>query len=144
MIYPAKEYKQALGNVVLTENQRAAAHTWLAEREATGKAEQQRRRAFWADKLKRSMADAVNACQLAEAIASAVQTGRMNPTEAMGQLRQLGSVVDDSEKALPEVQGQIEMVNEADPLDIADELLERFPAFGDRMQPPPPLPLAAE
>lgn len=140
----ARQYKAQLADAILSDNQRAAAKRWLFDCEARGTEYLRGIRKFSADKLARASADAVNASQVAEAIASEVQSGAMDPVEGMQELRRLAAIVEEAQTVLPDVQADLERVNAMEPLEAFDQLMERFPPMEARIPLPPELPRAQQ
>lgn len=132
-------YEALLDQQPMSPAARRAAEAWLAERKRQGEGLIENRRTFAADQLKDSLARSVNAANLSEAIADAVEAGRLEPGEALRQLRDLGDVIQRSEAVVPEVQAQVAAANAADPFAELESLLSRFPAMAERV-PAPPMP----
>jgi hypothetical protein len=129
--------KEALPNLLLHPESRRANEAWLAKAEEMGKQRIVSRRTFWANKLKDSLAVAVNAAKLADEIAERVSTGRLDPAQGIQHLRELKAEASRAEQTLPQVQEQVAIANNADPLTEFDTLMETFPALASRFPAPP-------
>jgi len=127
-----------VGHLVPTST-RQAGQTWLDDRRTQGLALQRGQREVMADKLQWCAARSINAAMLAQQVAADASAGRLNPAEAMLELRQLAAIVDRAEESVPEARELLDLLAGQDPLDAVDELLERFPPLAARIPPAPPL-----
>lgn len=135
----ARVYKQQLDETLVSPAARRAADVWLKQAEEKGLLQIKMRRQFIADRLNNAQAENFNVNQIAEAISDALDSGKLSPSDALGQLAQLRQIRAAASQELPRALPELTAIDGLDPLAVFDEFLQTFPALAERQPPQPPL-----
>ena len=119
---------------------RQAGEAWLKQATEIGQRQIKLKLQLAADRLNNSQAENFNACQIAEAISAALDSGKLSPSDALAQAAQLRQIAANARAELPRVQEQLAAITALEPLAVFDDFCRTFPALADRLGPPPPLP----